>query len=352
MGVVYAALDTKLRRKVAMKVLPDSLTDNSSDEASTATALSIPGQVLGTVGYMSPEQVLGRKADERSDLFSLGVMLYEMLAARRPFEAQTPGEVMNRVVNSEPEAIARFNYEVPAPLEQILRKCLQKEPGWRYQSARELVIDLASVQRTSMSGSNVSRQVEAVSPPRRFPRRLKYAGLAVLAAVIGVTAYYWLSPKPIQRIAVIPFRNMTPNPSTDYMIEAISDSLLLDLSRMPNLQVAARSVVQRYKGTVVDPQQAGSHLDVQAVVSGTVSLLGDALSLQVELVDVGSGMQIWGQRYNRKITDLAAVQENVSQDIFDKLRLKLTEGARQRLATTRWRSTIVRTRTARCRFRW
>jgi len=289
-----------------------------------------PGVVMGTVQYMSPEQALGKNVDHRSDLFSLGVVLYQMTTSRLPFSGGTTSETIDRIVHAQPEAIARFNYGVSPELERIVRKCLEKDRDRRYQSAQDLWVDLSNLRRDC--GPVQVSTGERTLPARRWGRWV-LAATAVLV-VAAVAAIYMLPRRgeSIDSLAVLPFVNTGADPDTEYLSEGITETLINNLSQIPELRVIARSTVFAYKGRNVDPRQAGSDLKVGAILTGKVSQRGDTLFVQAELVDVREGLQLWGQQYNRKKSDLLAIQEEISREISEKLRLKLTPEKTERVA--------------------
>ena len=283
------------------------------------------GVVMGTMHYMSPEQVLGRDVDHRTDIFSLGVVLYEMTTGRLPFTGTSSSETMDRILHSQPDAIARFNYNVPGELERIIRKCLEKDRERRYQSARDVFIDLKNF---NDSGAH---HPAVVSSRPRFKAAISIA--AVVVVLLCLAGLYWFNRpgSPTDSIAILPFVNAGGNPDTEYLADGITDTLINSLSRVPNLTVTSRTSVFRYKGREPDAQTAGEKLKVQAVVTGRVVQRGDGLSISAELTDVRSNRHLWGEQYNRKLMDILAVQEEIATEISEKLRFKLTGEDKLRL---------------------
>jgi serine/threonine protein kinase len=282
------------------------------------------GVVMGTVQYMSPEQVLGKEVDHRTDIFSLGVVLYQMATGRLPFTGTSSSETMDRVLHGQPEAIARFNYDVPNNLERIVRKCLEKDRERRYQSARELLIDLRNLKRDTDSST---RTVEEVEPRPRSNVRNVAAGAITLsiAALLGITFYLLMGrSKPIDSMAVMPFLNASADPNQEYLSDGITESLISSLSQLRNLRVLARTTVFSYKNRAVDPIKVGRELGVRAVLTGRVVERGGTLIIQADLLDVTDGSQLWGEQYHRKFSDVLAVQEEIAKQISERLRLKLT----------------------------
>jgi eukaryotic-like serine/threonine-protein kinase len=294
------------------------------------------GVVLGTVGYMSPEQVLGKEVDPRSDLFSLGVVLYEMATGRLPFSGASANETMDHILHAPPEAMARFNYNIPAELERVVRKGLEKDRERRYQSARELLIDLRNLKRDMESGTGV---IEKAAPRlRNNVSHFVVALLAVAILALGGIGLFLLSrrakatPKAMDSLAVLPFVNASADPGMEYLSDGITESMISTLSQLSNLKVMSRSTAFHYKGREVDPKAVGRELSVRGVLMGRVVQRGDNLSISAELVDAQDDSQIWGEQYNRKFSDLLAVQGDIVKDISEKLRLKLSGEEQQRLA--------------------
>jgi serine/threonine protein kinase/Flp pilus assembly protein TadD len=291
-----------------------------------------PGVVMGTVQYMSPEQALGREVDHRTDIFSFGVLMYEMSTARLPFSGASSGETIDRISHAQPEAIARFNYNVPAELVRIIRKCLEKQPARRYQSARELLVDLRNLKRDSDSG--VTARGEETAKPRRNLRLTVSAAILVVVVLAASLGWNLLTERgeAIDSIAVLPFVNANADANIDYLADGIPESIINSLSQLPNLKVMSRSSVFQYKGKDTSAQAVAKDLKVEAVVTGKVTQRGDGLAISVELVKAADNSQIWGQQYNRKLAGVFAVQEEIAKEISDKLRLKLTGAERQQLA--------------------
>jgi eukaryotic-like serine/threonine-protein kinase len=298
---------------------------NATSETETQAATD-PGVVLGTVHYMSPEQALGRDVDHRSDIFSLGVVLYEMATGRLPFSGSTPAETLSRILQAQPEAMARLNYSVSPELERIVRKCLEKERERRYQSARELVVDLRNLKRDSDSGS------AAISVGQS--RSLLWVALSILATALAVVAAFVCLGRgePIESLAVLPFVNVGGDPGTEYLTDGITENLINSFSQLPRLRVVPRSLAFSYKAREVDPRKVGRDLNVRAVLMGRVVQRGDGLNVQAELVDVTEVSQLWGRQYSRKFSDILTIQEEIAREVSAKLRLRPTVEQNKRLA--------------------
>lgn len=300
------------------------------DSEFSTQAKTQPGVLMGTVAYMSPEQALGRAVDHRTDIFSLGVVIYEMATGQQPFHGVTALETITKITHGQQQAIARLNAKVPTELERIVRKCLEKEPGRRYQSARELVVDLKNLKRHSEWGMG-----ERIVPRRQIrSRRFAFAGLALaILAIIGVGTYLWIiRGKPIDTLAVLPFANMSGNSSAEYLSDGIPDSVINSLSQLPHLKVMSQNSVRHFKGREVDARVVGHELGVRAVLTGRLAQPSDELVISIELVDARDNSHLWGQQYNRKLSNLFALQQEIAEEISDKLQLRLTGQERQQLA--------------------
>lgn len=289
-----------------------------------------PGIIAGTISYMSPEQALGKKIDHRTDIFSMGIVFYEMVTGRRPFSGSNPTETIDKIVHSQPESIARLNYNVPQELERIIRKCMEKDPDRRYQSAADILIDLKNLKR-DLDSSNIKQQIERATTDSITPAKHNYwipIALLIIAVLIG--GFFWYrtrsqNNKAIHTLAVLPFRNLNLDPQTEYLSDGISDSIINNLSPLSQIRVMARGTVFTYKNKEVDPRQVGKDLGVDGVVTGTLLQQGDKLIVRVDLINASDGTTLWGAQYNRQLLDMLAMQSEISKEISNGLRVKLTK---------------------------
>ena len=313
-------LDFGLARMLAMEALSASKVDTYSGR------LSSHDSTPGTVIYMSPEQVRGEPIDGRTDIFSLGVVLYEMATTKLPFQGATSGLIYDAILNLGPRPPSYHNPRVPPELERVILKALEKDREHRYQNAKDLMVDLKRLKRDTDSAAGRPDR-PATTPRERMGMRwgalVATAGLLAALGMVLFRAGSGGSPSAaIDSLAVLPFENTRSDPGIDYLSEGIAETLINRLSPVPELRVMARSTAFRYRG--LDPLVAGRELKVGAVVTGRVVQQGDSLNVQAELVDVGSGTQIWGEQYNRKLSDIVTVQNEIAQNISQALRLTLT----------------------------
>jgi serine/threonine protein kinase/Tfp pilus assembly protein PilF len=328
-----------------------------------------PGSIIGTMNYMSPEQARGRPVDARSDIFSLGVVIYEMVAGHAPFEAETPSDVMSFLLHKEPLPLIRYAPDVAAELERIVSKALAKDREERYQTAKDLLIDLQRLKRqeeikSDAGGGDSSGKAQAyheeatagamnpATQPDYLPRRAlssaeyvvsqvtrhkRVIAAALLAVVLGVAAivYFTRARGPIDSLAILPFVNAGGDADTEYLSDGVTESIIYNLSRLPNLKVLPRSSILRYKGKEADPQAVWRDLGVRGVLTGRIIQRGNDLTISAELIDTTDNRLLWGQRYNRKLTDALSTQQEISKEISERLRLRLS-GEEEGLVTKRY----------------
>jgi eukaryotic-like serine/threonine-protein kinase len=340
-----------------------------SEDATRVQVNTTPGMVMGTVSYMSPEQARGNLTDARTDIWSLGVVLFEMLAGKVPFTGETVNHTIVSILEKEPLLLEK----VPAELQRIVRKSMTKDVDMRYQSARDLLIDLKNLRRdldiqgelersivpnretanaslenaTQIYAADVvaatsSGQAAATQSLTTSSSSLEYAvtqakSHKLATAIIGIllvgvisTVIYFAfvsrsgSTKQITSIAVMPFVNESGNADVEYLSDGMTETLIGSLTQLPNLTVKSRSAVFRYKGKATDTKTIGKELNVQAVLNGRVAQHGDQLTLSLELVDAATENAIWSQQYNRKQTDLVSLQTEVARDVSNRLKPKMS----------------------------
>lgn len=308
------------------------------EDADTQFVLTQSGAAVGTVPYMSPEQIRAQPVDLRTDIFSFGITLYELLTGRHPFEAESPAAIASGVLTEDQPPLARFAAKIPAELERIVHKCLEKEMDRRYQSSREIVIDLQNLQRDLFYSSSMAARASGLTTAPKFVDKRKAAAVLLIAltALAALAAYLiiWRSSgagPTYNSIAVLPFNTFTSDPDTEYLSDGITDSLINSLSLIPGLKVMSRSAVFRYRNQDNDASEVGRTLRVKAVLAGRFVQRGERLSISAELVDARDGSHIWGQQYNRRTTDILAVQDEISREITTNLRFKLTGDVERRL---------------------
>jgi eukaryotic-like serine/threonine-protein kinase len=347
----------------------------SDAEAQTRALINTnEGAIIGTAKYMSPEQAKGVDVDARTDLWSLGAVLYEMVTRHAPFTGETPTETISLILQREPPPLQTYTNDLPAELERIISKALTKNRDERYQTANELISHLRGLKRKlevsqeiSSAASPDARTETITDGPRSQPatvaipattaghtsvapavssaeyvvtgiKQHKLAAIIALGVLavgmIALLSYfrYRNANTAIQSIAVMPFENQSQDPETDYLSDGVTESIINSLAQLPNVKVIARSSVFRYKGKQTDPVTAGKELGVQVVLTGRLMQRGDNLTISTELLDVNDNKQIWGEQYNERVSDILSMQRNIAGQISNHLRLKLT-GAEQTRVT-------------------
>jgi serine/threonine-protein kinase len=272
--------------------------------------------IAGTPCYMAPEQLEGNAADTRSDIFSFGVMLYEMITRRVPREGDGPEALDAGIRTSRPPPVGEFRADVPPKLARIVDRCLQTDPEARWQTAHELVMELGSIQ--------VERR------PRKWVWAILSAG-AMVTLLAGGTLY-WRNANgtSINSIAILPFTNATRDADTEYLTDGITEGIINSLSAAPQLKVIARTTAFTFKNKEIDPQAVGRQLGVQTVLTGKVSRHGDSIFIQIDLVNVADRAQLWGDHFRRRIADVQSLQTDIAAEIAEELQLRLSGEARKR----------------------
>jgi serine/threonine protein kinase/Tfp pilus assembly protein PilF len=277
------------------------------------------GSTLGTLAYMSPEQIRGEVADHRSDLFSFGVVLYELLASQLPFSGDYEAAVSYAILNDRPHAIRSVRPEVPPELEKIVYRCLEKDREKRYQEADEIITDLRTVQQ----------QTPEMKTMRKKNVRLPYyigAALFMLVVIVAGFLFLWpqaISPAQEKSIAVLPFVDMSPQKDQEYFCDGMTEELINRLSNIQELRVPARTSAFVFKGRTEDIKEIGSKLKVMTVLEGSVRKAGDNLRITAQLINVADGYHLWSETYDRTLQDVFVVQDEISRAIVDALKIKL-----------------------------
>jgi eukaryotic-like serine/threonine-protein kinase len=332
------------------------------------------GRVMGTVGYMSPEQVLGKELDARTDLFSLGVVLFEMTTGRLPFSGNQAHEVMDRILHAQPEALARFNYEAPAELERIIRKCLEKDRERRYQLAREVRADLSRLKEesTTSTGTLVDKAVAKPLAGLRGPVEVTAEGdsragrerettterergtgwrelafgikrhklgvvLSLLLLIASVAATVYFSSfggrgQAIKSLVVLPLKSL--DAGENYVGLGIADAVIRRINQTGKLIVRPTSAVRRYLKEDTDALTAARQLNADAVLEGNVQRADDRLRVSVNLLRAGDGASLWADSFDMRMTDIFTIQDTVAQQVASRLRFQLDPSQQSRLTTS------------------
>jgi serine/threonine-protein kinase len=298
------------------------------------TMLTKTGTTLGTVSYMSPEQAKGDLVDHRTDIWSLGVMLYEMITGRLPFRGDYEQAIIYQMLNTEPDLICTLRPDAPIELQRIVAKAMQKDQRGRYQQIEIMRAELESLK--SEAGSGTSPQPWFRQPPWKKSRLIPNVALLVAFSFLVVAGAVLLSRRPvaIDSVALLPFVNATGDSTLEYLCDGLTETLINRFSQLSQLHVIARTTAFSYKGKEQDPQTVGRTLNVRAVLTGKMVQRGDLLTIQADLVDAREGTQLWGERFNRKLGDILALQEEIAEQIADRLRLKLSGEEQLRLTRT------------------
>lgn len=339
--------------------------DSLSEASKTLTRplYSTPGAIMGTPSYMSPEQAQGKAVDHRSDIFSFGSILYEAVTGQRPFDGESIVETLHNIIHAPAPAVKEADVGPRVDLMRIVRRCLAKDRNERYQSITEAAIELRELRRqveglaladahtnsaagATVSGSPrsnapVSERLPLVAPSAEYivgriarQKSLAILLLLLLVGIIGGALYFSgrRGESAIDSIAVLPFVNQSRDQDTEYVSDGLTESIINSLTQLSNVRVIARSSVFHYKGKETDPLAIGKELGVRALLTGRVMQRGDNLLVSTELIDLRENRQVWGEQYERKISDLLAVQREIARDITTNLRLKLSGTEQKSLA--------------------
>jgi len=331
-GIVHRDIKSSnalLTAKDQVKILDFGLARRSDQ-----TTLTKTGATAGTVPYMSPEQARGENIDHRTDIWSFGVVLYEMIAGRLPFESPYSEAIVYSILNQDPPSIASLRNDVPAELEQIVTKALQKEPPNRYQSIAELRARLTALQKQLASGEDVE-----LAKVRTSKKRLQVFGAATLLIALLVSALVYFYPGKAgatDSIAVLPLENLSADPEQQYLADGVHEALTTDLAKLSGLRrVIARSSTRRYQHSDKPLPQIAKELRVAALMTGSVQRVGERVQVTVQLINAETEEQLWADRYERDMLDVLSLQNDIVAEISRQIKIQLTPREEARLAQAR-----------------
>jgi serine/threonine protein kinase/Tfp pilus assembly protein PilF len=308
--------------------------------------LTRPGTAIGTVTYMSPEQVRGEELDARTDLFSFGVVLYEMVTGVLPFRGETSGVIVDAILNRAPVAPVRLNPDLPQKLEETVNKALEKDRKLRCQSAAEIRTDLQRLKRDSDSGHTLTATTTMPPRVRRYKWAILAGAISIAALLIALVIVLNIGgvrdrllgktgAEHIRSLAVLPLENLSRDPEQEYFADGMTDQLITDLAKISALKVISRTSVMQYKGARKPVPQIAQELGVDAVVEGSVQRAGDRVRISAQLIDARADQHLWARSYERDLRDVLVLQDEVAQAIANELKIELTSRGQVRLASSR-----------------
>ena len=310
-------------------------------EATVTESLTESHAVVGTLSYMAPEQLRGEKVDARTDIYALGVVLYEMATGRRPFDASLPIALAGDIQHKAPPPPGRIKPDLPLKLEDIILKCLDKDPANRYQAAKEMEVDLRRL--------GMPPPTQGVPPPERAKgprwRAALWVGISALllgAAVVGLNVAGWrdgllsrVHPPQMRSLAVLPLENLSRDPDEEYFADSMTEAILTDLAKINALRVVSRTSVMRYKRTQKPLPEIAKELNVDAIVEGSVQRAGNRVRITAQLIHAATDQHLWAEAYERDLRDVLVLQDEVARNIAQQVRVKLTPEENIRLSSGR-----------------
>jgi serine/threonine protein kinase/Flp pilus assembly protein TadD len=325
--------------------------------------LTKTSSTVGTLGYMAPEQIQGGEVDTRSDIFSFGVVLFEMLTGKMPFRGEHEAAMMYSILNEEPESLLKFKPDLSPELDRIIHRSLEKDPEDRYQSVADMVSELRRLQKASTrvvrpDPTSPSRTNSTIPPAPVAKHRspvLRWTAIALAVIMVSIAAWVLLDQKPSQKItsmAVLPFVNAGADQSAEYLSDGFTESLINSLSKFPGVKMMSRNSVFRYKGKDVDPQVVGKELNVGAVLLGRIQQNAGALSVSVELVNTTDNSHMWGNQYERNPSEIIALQNEISRELSRQLSISLTGDQEQQMIRSATENTEAYQLYLKGRFYW
>lgn len=367
----------KLTEKFAEQLSgPHSPESEEGDVATLGLVTTEANVVMGSPNYMSPEQARGLAVDARTDIFSLGALIYEMLTGKMPFKGASISDVIVSILERQPPPISELLPEAPPKLQAIVDRALAKDLEARYQTVDDLLDDLKRIRRrlelesgsddsgqrarlgdaaaqtsgqTRQTAADLSVRSDQVATMRvtssaeyivgeiKSHKRAFLIASALILLAAAAVAYFTLLPKghPIDSIAVLPFANLSSDPNTEYLSEGLTESLINNLSQSHNLKVMSRNSVFKYKGQEANAKAVGRELGVHGVLTGRIAQRGENISISIDLIDTRDDTQVWGEQYNRRMSDLSTLQEEIARQVAEKLQLRLS-GEDEKRVTRRY----------------